>query len=119
MTSASRATAALVTGEPASKASQMGIGQKSSSTRRGYTRSSMRPGVEMAADAPALPGLKSQYPDAILFYRMGDFYELFFDDALQVAPLLDLTLTARQKGTPNEAPMCGVPHHAVVVTSAG
>ena len=57
--------------------------------------------------------LKSQYPDAILFYRMGDFYELFFDDALQVAPLLDLTLTARQKGTPNEAPMCGVPHHAV------
>ena len=57
--------------------------------------------------------LKSQYPDAILFYRMGDFYELFFDDALKVAPLLDLTLTARQKGTPNEAPMCGVPHHAV------
>ena len=57
--------------------------------------------------------LKSQYPDAILFYRMGDFYELFFEDALRVAPLLDLTLTARQKGTPNEAPMCGVPHHAV------
>ncbi len=57
--------------------------------------------------------LKSQHPDAILFYRMGDFYELFFDDALKVAPLLDLTLTARQKGTPNEAPMCGVPHHAV------
>jgi DNA mismatch repair protein MutS len=56
--------------------------------------------------------LKTQYPDAILFYRMGDFYELFFDDALRVAPLLDLTLTARQKGTPNEAPMCGVPHHA-------
>ncbi|MEO7794749.1 MAG: DNA mismatch repair protein MutS [Thermoanaerobaculia bacterium] len=57
--------------------------------------------------------LKSQYPDAILFYRMGDFYELFFDDAQRVAPLLDLTLTARQKGSPNEAPMCGVPHHAV------
>ena len=57
--------------------------------------------------------LKAQYPDAILFYRMGDFYELFFEDALKVAPLLDLTLTARQKGTPNEAPMCGVPHHAV------
>lgn len=57
--------------------------------------------------------LKTQYPDAILFYRMGDFYELFFDDALKVAPLLDLTLTARQKGSPNEAPMCGVPHHAV------
>ena len=46
--------------------------------------------------------LKSEYPDAILFYRMGDFYELFFDDALQVAPLLDLTLTARQKGRPTK-----------------
>jgi len=57
--------------------------------------------------------LKAQYPEAILFYRMGDFYELFFEDARQVAPLLDLTLTARQKGTDNEAPMCGVPHHAV------
>ena len=60
-----------------------------------------------------LRNLREQYPDAILFYRMGDFYELFFEDALKVAPLLDLTLTARQKGTPNEAPMCGVPHHAV------
>ncbi len=57
--------------------------------------------------------LKAQYPEAILFYRMGDFYELFFEDARRVAPLLDLTLTARQKGTDNEAPMCGVPHHAV------
>ncbi len=57
--------------------------------------------------------LKAQYPDALLFYRMGDFYELFFDDAKQAAELLELTLTARQRGTDNEAPMCGVPHHAV------
>ena len=73
----------------------------------------MRPGVELTPMLRHYLELKTQHPDAILFYRMGDFYELFFDDALRVAPLLDLTLTARQKGTANEAPMCGVPHHAV------
>ncbi len=57
--------------------------------------------------------LKAQHPEALLFYRMGDFYELFFDDARTAAALLDLTLTARQKGTESEAPMCGVPHHAL------
>src|SRR6188768_2312974 len=57
--------------------------------------------------------LKATVPDAFLFYRMGDFYELFFDDAKEVAALVDLTLTARQKGTESEAPMCGVPYHAV------
>ncbi|MEO8275978.1 MAG: DNA mismatch repair protein MutS [Thermoanaerobaculia bacterium] len=73
----------------------------------------MRPGVELTPMLRHYMELKSQFPDAVLFYRMGDFYELFFEDALRVAPLLDLTLTARQKGSPNEAPMCGVPHHAV------
>jgi DNA mismatch repair protein MutS len=57
--------------------------------------------------------IKAAHPDALLFYRMGDFFELFFDDAIEAASLLDLTLTARQKGTESEAPMCGVPHHAV------
>jgi DNA mismatch repair protein MutS len=57
--------------------------------------------------------LKATQPDALLFYRMGDFFELFFDDAREAAGLLDLTLTARQKGTDSEAPMCGVPHHAI------
>jgi DNA mismatch repair protein MutS len=56
--------------------------------------------------------IKRQAPDAILFYRMGDFYEMFFEDAETVAPLLDLVLTARGKGSENEAPMCGVPHHS-------
>ena len=56
--------------------------------------------------------LKRQVPDAILFYRMGDFYEMFFEDAEQVAPILDLVLTSRSKGQENEHPMCGVPHHA-------
>lgn len=73
----------------------------------------MRPGVEMTPMLRHYLEIKAQNPEAILFYRMGDFYELFFEDALKVAPLLDLTLTARQKGTANEAPMCGVPHHAV------
>lgn len=57
--------------------------------------------------------LKAGHPDALLFYRMGDFYELFFDDAVRAAALLELTLTARHRGGPNEAPMCGVPHHAL------
>ncbi|MEE8368581.1 MAG: DNA mismatch repair protein MutS, partial [Thermoanaerobaculia bacterium] len=57
--------------------------------------------------------VKAQYPDAILIYRMGDFFELFFEDAVLAAPILEVTLTARQRGTANEAPMCGVPHHAL------
>lgn len=57
--------------------------------------------------------VKEEHPGAIVFYRMGDFYELFFEDAVEAAPLLDVQLTARQKGTPSEAPMCGVPHHSV------
>ncbi len=57
--------------------------------------------------------VKSQHPDAIVFYRMGDFFELFFEDAERAAPILEVTLTARHKGTANQVPMCGVPHHAV------
>ncbi len=57
--------------------------------------------------------VKAEHPDSLLLYRMGDFYELFFEDAVEAAPILEVQLTARQKGTPSEAPMCGVPHHAV------
>jgi len=56
--------------------------------------------------------IKRQVPDAILLYRLGDFYEMFFEDAERAAPILDLVLTARNKGQDHEAPMCGVPHHA-------
>jgi DNA mismatch repair protein MutS len=56
--------------------------------------------------------IKRQVPDAILFYRLGDFYEMFFEDAETAAPLLDLVLTARNKGQEYETPMCGVPFHA-------
>ena len=57
--------------------------------------------------------LKSQQPNDLLFFRMGDFYELFFDDAIEAAELLEITLTARDKQSANPIPMCGVPHHAV------
>ncbi len=56
--------------------------------------------------------MKARVPDAILFYRMGDFYEMFFDDAREAAPLLGIALTARHKDSDIEAPMCGVPYHA-------
>ena len=56
---------------------------------------------------------KKEYPDCILFYRLGDFYELFFDDALTGARELEITLTGKDCGLEERAPMCGVPFHAV------
>jgi len=56
--------------------------------------------------------IKRQVPDAILLYRLGDFYEMFYEDAERAAPLLDLVLTARNRGYAAEAPMCGVPYHS-------
>src|SRR5215207_2554642 len=56
--------------------------------------------------------IKKSYPGTILFFRLGDFYEMFNEDAILGARELDITLTARQKDSPNPLPMCGVPHHA-------
>ncbi len=56
--------------------------------------------------------IKAQHPDALLFYRMGDFYEMFFDDAVAAAEALDIALTKRGKHDGNDIPMCGVPAHA-------
>jgi len=56
--------------------------------------------------------IKAEFPDTLLFYRMGDFYELFFDDARKAAKLLDITLTARGKSGGDPIPMCGIPYHA-------
>jgi len=56
--------------------------------------------------------VKDRHPDAIVFFRLGDFYEMFFEDAVVAAGLLDLTLTTRDKGKVDAVPMCGVPHHA-------
>ena len=57
--------------------------------------------------------VKARYPDAIVFFRLGDFYEMFYEDAVYAARVLDLTLTTRDKGKEDPVPMCGIPHHAV------
>ena len=57
--------------------------------------------------------IKEQYKDAILFFRLGDFYEMFFEDAILVSRELELTLTGKDCGLSERAPMCGVPFHAV------
>ena len=56
--------------------------------------------------------IKADYPDMLLFYRMGDFYELFYDDAKKAASLMDITLTSRGKSGGNAIPMAGIPYHA-------
>ena len=56
---------------------------------------------------------KKQYQDCILFYRLGDFYEMFFDDALTASRELEITLTGKACGLEERAPMCGIPYHAV------
>ena len=55
---------------------------------------------------------KEQYKDCILFYRLGDFYEMFFDDALVASKELEITLTGKNCGQEERAPMCGIPYHA-------
>ncbi|MBP5648506.1 MAG: DNA mismatch repair protein MutS [Clostridia bacterium] len=57
--------------------------------------------------------IKEKYPDTLLFFRLGDFYEMFFDDAVKASKILDLFLTGRDCGLEERAPMCGVPFHAV------
>ena len=71
--------------------------------------------AKSALDTPMMRqylAIKSAHPDAIVFYRMGDFYEMFLRDAEIAAPLLDIALTTRDKNKPDAVPMCGVPVHA-------
>jgi len=77
---------------------------------------SQRPAPIPSAHTPMMQqylGIKAQYPDTLVLYRMGDFYELFFDDAEKAARLLDLTLTARGQSAGQPIPMAGVPFHAL------
>ncbi|MDF2039804.1 DNA mismatch repair protein MutS [Bacillus sp. CMF12] len=59
--------------------------------------------------------VKAEYQDAFLFFRLGDFYEMFFDDALKASQELEITLTSREGGTEERIPMCGVPYHSAPV----
>lgn len=59
--------------------------------------------------------IKKKHPDIVIFFRLGDFYEIFFEDAIQVSRELELTLTGRSAGLEERVPMCGVPHHSVQV----
>ncbi|MDN6731221.1 MAG: DNA mismatch repair protein MutS, partial [Atopostipes suicloacalis] len=56
--------------------------------------------------------IKNEYPEEFLFFRLGDFYELFYEDAIQVSQLLEITLTSRNKNAKEPIPMAGVPHHS-------
>ncbi len=71
--------------------------------------------IDMNALSPMMKqyfGVKSKYENYVLFYRLGDFYEMFFDDALVVSKELELTLTGRDCGLSERAPMCGIPYHS-------
>lgn len=70
------------------------------------TKEKISPGMQQYLD------IKAQHPDAFLLFRMGDFYELFYDDAVEAAQILELTLTSRNKNAENPIPMAGVPYHA-------
>lgn len=70
------------------------------------TKEKISPGMQQYLD------IKAEHPDAFLLFRMGDFYELFYDDAVEAAQILELTLTSRNKNADNPIPMAGVPYHA-------
>ncbi len=75
--------------------------------KRGTTVAELTPMMQQYVET------KKEYPDCILFYRLGDFYEMFFDDALTASKELEITLTGKNCGLEERAPMCGVPFHAV------
>src|ERR1700759_3745596 len=80
------------------------------------TASATRPPDDKSTLSPAMrqyQQFKAQHPGYVLFFRMGDFYEMFWEDAQLAAKTLGVALTSRNKGSPDEIPMAGVPFHAV------
>ncbi|MFO7566690.1 MAG: DNA mismatch repair protein MutS [Enhygromyxa sp.] len=74
------------------------------------------PAPHNSADSPVMRqflDIKGRYPDAIVMFRMGDFYEMFFEDAVTVGPVLDIAVTSRDKNAEDPVPMAGVPYHAI------
>ena len=72
-------------------------------------------GLKMSKQTPMMKQylkIKADHQDAFLFFRLGDFYEMFYEDAIQAARELEITLTQRDSGKKESIPMCGVPHHA-------
>ena len=61
--------------------------------------------------------IKAEYQDAFLFFRLGDFYEMFFEDAIKASQELEITLTSREGGSEDRIPMCGVPYHSAPIIS--
>ena len=85
-------------------------------TTRGSDHRAMHPPLDLSAHTPMMAqylAIKAEYPDTLVFYRMGDFYELFFDDAEKAARLLDITLTRRGQSAGQPVVMAGVPFHSV------
>ena len=76
-------------------------------------KTTTKPKYELSPMMKSYQATKEQYKDAILMYRLGDFYEMFFEDAIIASKELELTLTGRDCGLEERAPMCGVPYHAV------
>ncbi|MCH2038058.1 MAG: DNA mismatch repair protein MutS, partial [Rickettsiales bacterium] len=72
----------------------------------------MKPPKKLTPMMEQFIATKEAHPDCLLFYRMGDFYELFFDDAIIAADILNIALTTRGKHLGEDIPMCGVPHHS-------
>ena len=70
-------------------------------------------GIKMTPMLEQYVHWKDTYPDCLLFFRMGDFYEMFFEDAKTASAVLDITLTSRSKDSENQIPMAGVPFHSV------
>ncbi len=85
---------------------QTDVNSNHSPQERGTTMAELSPMMQQYLE------IKKQHKDEILFYRIGDFYEMFFDDALTASRELDLTLTGKQCGMEERAPMCGVPFHS-------
>ena len=107
------------------KTKQEGEGENAENTPEGLDCASSKewattlravPAPHNSADSPVMRqylNIKSQYSDSVVMFRMGDFYELFFDDALRVAPMLDIAVTTRDKKAEDPVPMAGVPYHAI------
>ena len=73
-------------------------------------------GFSMAKLTPMMAqykAIKEKHQDCILMFRLGDFYEMFFEDAMEASRILQITLTSRNKGAAEKAPMCGIPYHAI------